>query len=90
MSGIFLSLLSGRRKQTSDIFSLLYTNLNQQLKKGHKVKFRKSRASLVAQLVKNLPAIQEIPVRFLGLEDPLEKGSATHSSILGLPLWLSR
>ena len=46
-------------------------------------------ASLIAQLVKNLLAIQEIPVRFLGWEDPLEKGKATHSSILGLPLWLS-
>ena len=31
-------------------------------------------ASLVAQLVKNLPAMQEIPVQFLGREDPLEKG----------------
>ena len=36
----------------------------------------------MAQLVKNLPAIQEILVQFLGLEDPLEKGKATHSSIL--------
>ena len=32
------------------------------------------RASLIAQLVKNPPAIQETPVRFLGWEDPLEKG----------------
>ena len=32
------------------------------------------RASLIAQLVKNLPAIQEIPVWFLGWEDSLEKG----------------
>ena len=39
-------------------------------------------ASLVAQLVKNPPAIQETPVRFLDWEDPLEKGMATHSSIL--------
>ena len=31
-------------------------------------------ASLIAQLVKNLPAMQETPVRFLGWEDPLEKG----------------
>ena len=31
-------------------------------------------ASLMAQLVKNLPAMQETPVRFLGQEDPLEKG----------------
>ena len=37
---------------------------------------------MVAQLVNNLPAMQETPVRFLGQEDPLEKGMATHSSIL--------
>ena len=39
-------------------------------------------ASLVAQLVKNLHAMQETCVRFLGWEDPLEKEMATHSSIL--------
>ena len=38
--------------------------------------------SLVAQLVKNLPAMQETWIRSLGWEDPLEKGMATHSSIL--------
>ena len=38
-------------------------------------------ATLIAQLVKNPPAMQETPVRFLGWEDPLEKGKATHSSI---------
>ena len=37
---------------------------------------------LVAQTVKNLPAVQETQVRSLDLEDPLEKGMATHSSIL--------
>ena len=47
------------------------------------------RASLIAQLVKNLPAMQETLVQFLGWEDALEKGSATHSSIFGIPLWLS-
>ena len=41
-----------------------------------------TRASLVAQLVKNLAAMWETCVRSLGLEDPLEKGLATHSSIL--------
>ena len=41
-------------------------------------------ASLVAQLVKNLPAMWEAWVWSLGWEDPLEKGKATHSSIL---LW---
>ena len=39
-------------------------------------------ASLVAQLVKNLPAMQRTWVRSLGWEDPLEKGKAVHSSIL--------
>ena len=41
-----------------------------------------SLASLVAQLVKNLPAMHETWVQSLGWEDPLEKGKATHSSIL--------
>ena len=41
-----------------------------------------SQASLVTQLVKNLPARREIWVRSLGWKDPLEKGKATHSSIL--------
>ena len=40
------------------------------------------RASLVAQMVKNLPAVQETRVRSLGGEDTLEKEMATHSSIL--------
>ena len=39
-------------------------------------------ASLMAQLVKNLPAKQETRVQSLGQEDPLEKEMATHSSIL--------
>ena len=36
----------------------------------------------MSQTVKNLPAVQETQVRFLGWEDPLEKGMETHSSIL--------
>ena len=39
-------------------------------------------ASLVAQMVKRLPAVQETRVQSLGWEDPLEKEMATHSSIL--------
>ena len=39
-------------------------------------------ASLVSELVKNLPAMRETWVRSLGWEDPLQKGKATHSSIL--------
>ena len=38
--------------------------------------------SLVIQIVKNLPAMQETQVRSLGQEDPLEKGMAIHSGIL--------
>ena len=41
-----------------------------------------SMASLTAQSVKNLPAVHETWVEFLGWEDPLEKEMATHSSIL--------
>ena len=41
-----------------------------------------TQASLVAQLVNNPPAMQETRVWSLGREDPLEKGMATHSSIL--------
>ena len=43
-------------------------------------------ASLVAQMVKNLPAMQETHVQSLGREDPLEKGIATHSSCLENPM----
>ena len=44
--------------------------------------FHYSLASLVAQLVKNLPGMQETWAQSLGWEDPLEKGKATHSSTL--------
>ena len=47
---------------------------------GYPLQF--SWASLMAQLVKNLPAMQGTWVQSLGWEDPLEKGKATHSSIL--------
>ena len=40
------------------------------------------RASLVVQMVKNMPTIRETQVRSLGGEDPLEKGMTTHTSIL--------
>ena len=43
---------------------------------------RKNRGCLVARMVKNLPAVQETRVWNLGGEDPVEKGTATHSSIL--------
>ena len=52
---------------------------------------RYSRASLVAQLVKNPPAMWETWVHSLGWEDPLEKGKATHSSILAWRIpWVAK
>ena len=41
------------------------------------------RTSLVAQMINNLPAMQETRVQSLGQEDPLKKGMASHSSIFG-------
>ena len=49
---------------------------------GHGKPLLCSWASLVAQTVKNLPAMQETWVKALDWEDPLEKGTATHCSIL--------
>ena len=65
-------------------------------KKGHRTEFEQCdieqcvsfrvilslRASQVVQTVKNLPAMQETWVQSLGQQDPLEKGMATHSSML--------
>ena len=48
--------------------------------KGYPLQY--SWVSLVAQLVRNLPTVRETWVQSLGWEDPLEKGKATHSSIL--------
>ena len=67
------------RMQTPQPSSSLFDNQERELQ-----------TSVVAQLVKNLPALQETPVPFLGQEDPLEKGWATQSRILGLPWWLRR
>ena len=47
-------------------------------------------ASLLAQLVKNLPALQETWVQSLGWEDPLGEGMATHCSILGWRIPMDR
>ena len=47
-------------------------------------------ASLVAQVVKNPPAMQETMVQFMGREDPLEQGMATHSSILAWRIPMDR
>ena len=68
-------------KETSYTYSLHYYYSNNTVIIG---------ASLVAQMVKNLPAMQDTPVRFLGQEDPLEEGMAAHSSILAWRIPMDR
>ena len=68
---------------TTYLLTLIKINSGKQTTKAwNKSVFLKVWASLVAQLVKNPPAMQETWVQFLGWEDPLEKGTATHSTIL--------
>ena len=59
-----------------------YTFQNNCAKSNYDISPYKDRTSLVAQTVKNPPALQETQVLSLGWEDPLEKGMATHCSIL--------
>ena len=60
----------------------LIPGLGRSTREGIGYPLQYSQASLVAQLVKNLPTMQESWVLFLGWEDPLEEGMATHPSIL--------
>ena len=52
--------------------------------------YRAVRASLVVQMVRNSPSMWETWVHFLGWEDPLEEGTATHSSILAWRIPMDR
>ena len=63
------------------------TGINQGMGTHSLEALHKLEISLVAQMVKNLPAMQETQVRALGWEDPLGKGVAAHSSILA---WSAR
>ena len=60
----------------------LISGLGKSAEEGIGYPLQYSWASLVAHLVKNLPAVWETWVQSLGWEDPLEKGKATHFSIL--------
>ena len=71
--------------QTSIVFAMVHNSTSDEVKRWKKIPviiYTSKWASLMAQLVKNLPAVQEIWVQSLGWEDPLEKGTAAHSSIL--------
>ena len=64
----------------------LWSDLKGLLLRDTKGKMLYSGASLEAQMIKNLPAVWEIQLQSLSQEDPLEKGMATHSSVLGVSL----
>ena len=55
---------------------------NSEINRKFKPNYKDNRASLVAQMAKNMPVVQETWVQSLGPEDPLEKGMATNYSIL--------
>ena len=69
------------RTQLSDWLNWIFT-LSLQLYTQIFTPYTLKRASLMSQMVKNMPAMRETWVQYLGQEDPLEKGMATHSSIL--------
>ena len=69
----------GNRENLSIFDNILVLRMNaKEVCNGSPIKKRKG-ASLVAQMVNNLPVTQETQVQSLGGEDPLEKGMATHS-----------
>ena len=71
-------------------WNLIFPFLHHEKLEGAGVGFSLPQVSFPDSSVgKKLPAMQETTVQFLGWENPLEKGMTTHSSILGLPLWLS-
>ena len=78
----FLGSSSGRESTCNEENSCLIPGLGSSHGEGIAYSLQYSWASLVAQMVKNPPAMQETWVRSLAWEDPLEEGMATHSSIL--------
>ena len=68
--------------ESEELKSLLMKAKKESEKVGSKFNLQKTRASLVAQMVKCLPAMWETWVQSLGWEDPVEKEMATHSSTL--------
>ena len=88
--------VTGKRKDRKYIFvryKLVTVKELKELRSPNGMHLEKKKCTitllLVGHLVKNLPAMQETQVQFLGQEDPLEKGQAAHSSILRLPCWFS-
>ena len=69
------------RKEKDGSFLMAMKN-SMEILQNLKIELPYDSASPIAQLVKNLPAMLETCIQFLGQEDPLEKEMATHSSIL--------
>ena len=72
------------RKESKEFCNptIVMFSVSLQRKTSFRVVYAHHQASLVTHMVKNLPAIQETGVQSLDREDPLEKGMATHSSVL--------
>ena len=77
---IFINTLKQSKERNNSAFT---PKLKQNITKLFNItSLEEIRAPLVAQMVKNLPSVQETQFQSLGWEDPLEKGITTHSSIL--------
>ena len=75
--------IDGKEKRLSQMRDkVIREDLSEEKCLTENLKAERNQASLVAQLVKNPPAMRVIWVQSLGWEDPLEKGMPTHSSIL--------
>ena len=82
MTGILIEIREREIHGTNTVMAAEAETEVRQLQAKHHWPPPEARASLVAQTVKNPPAKQETRVQSLDWEDPLEKGTATHSSIL--------
>ena len=79
----YFSILHSKFLESKNFISLIFVSpLPSEPPRKPIVKEISPGVSLVPQLVKNPPAMQETPVQFQGWEDPLEKGMASHPSIL--------
>ena len=77
---IFINTLKQSKERNNSAFT---PKLKQNITKLFNItSLEEIRAPLVAQMVKNLPSVQETQVRSQGREDPLEKGTATHANVL--------
>ena len=86
----FLASPAGKESACNAADPILIPELGRSPGEGMGYPLQYSWASLLAQLVKNLPAMQQTWIRSQGWEDPLEEGMATHSNILAWRIPMDR